>query len=224
MFKRFSIALVFTACALGIAHAQTAAPAQNTQPPFDLAEYGVRLEPDQRLIVVMAALDAAGFDPTGAGKERSAFRSLVRKDNASLDPRLRERLKTFFELNKLPATATAAQQAARYVSLAYALGPVPSLDPPGRSDDLPGGVLEVLDFAPLVREYYQKSGIDERLVSYLRAYQAEGDRIRKPAGEMVRAVLSYLHTRPITTTLERVRVQSGLDGSHAILFARPKDQ
>jgi tetratricopeptide (TPR) repeat protein len=217
MFTRFSFALVFTACALGIAHAQTAAPtqtprpsapAQNTQPAFDLAEYGVRLEPDQRLIVVMAALDAAGFDPTAAGKERSAFRSLVRKDNASLDPGLRERLKTFFERNKLPATATTAQQAARYVSLAYALGPVPSLEPPQRSDDLPGGVLEVLDFAPLVREYYQKSGIDERLVSYLRAYQAEGDRIRKPAGEMVRAVLSYLHTRPITTTLERVRVQS----------------
>ena len=218
MFTRISFALVFTACALGIAHAQTAAPtqtprpsaaaAQNTQRAFDLAEYGVRLEPDQRLIVVMAALDAAGFDPTGAGKERSAFRALVRKDNASLDPGLRERLKTFFERNKLPATATTAQQAARYVSLAYALGPVPSLEPPGRSDDLPGGVLEVLDFAPLVREYYQKSGIDERLVSYLRAYQAEGDRIRKPAGEMVRAVLSYLHTRPITTTLERVRVQS----------------
>jgi hypothetical protein len=218
MFTRFSFALVFTACALGIAHAQTAAPAptprpsapatQNTQPAFDLAEYGVRLEPDQRLIVVMAALDAAGFDPTGAGKERSAFRSLVRKDNASLDPGLRERLKTFFERNKLPATATPAQQAARYVSLAYALGPVPLLDPPARSDDLPAGVLEVLDFAPLVREYYQKSGIDERLISYLRAYQAEGDRIRKPTGEMVRAVLSYLHTRPITTSLERVRVQS----------------
>jgi hypothetical protein len=217
MLTRFSFVLIFTACALGFAHAQTAAPAQtprptapaqNTQPAFDLAEYGVRLEPDQRLIVVMAALDAAGFDPTSAGKEPSAFRSLVRKDNASLDPGLRERLKTFFERNKLPATATAAQQAARYVSLAYALGPVPSLEAPERSDDLPAGVLEVLDFAPLVREYYQKSGIDERLVSYVRAYQAEGDRIRKPAGDMVRAVLSYLHTRPITTTLERVRVQA----------------
>ena len=217
MFTRFSLFLILGACAVGFAHAQTAAPAQtprpnapaqNTQPAFDLAEYGVRLEPDQRLIVVMAALDAAGFDPTATGKELSAFRSLVRKDNASLDPALRERLKTFFERNKLPGTATAAQQAARYVSLAYALGPVPSLEPPARSDDLPAGVLEVLDFAPLVREYYQKSGIDDRLISYLRAYQAEGDRLRKPAGEMVRAVLSYLHTRPVTTTLERVRVQS----------------
>jgi hypothetical protein len=175
---------------------------------MDLTEYGVRIEPDPRLIVMMAALDAAGFDPTPPGKQISTFRALVRKDNATLDPSLRERMKNFFEKTKQPAPATAADQAARYVSLAYALGPVPTLDPPERSDDLPGGVLEVLDFSSLVREYYRKSGIDERLLSYARAYQAEGDRLRRPAGEMVRSVLSYLHTRPITVTQERVRVQS----------------
>src|SRR5947199_22410 len=85
------------------------------------------------------------------------------------------------------AHAFAAAQAARYVSLAYALSPPPSLDAPDRSDDLPAGVLDVLDFAPLVREFYRKSGIDERLPSYLRAYQTEGDRLWLPAGEMVRA-------------------------------------
>jgi tetratricopeptide (TPR) repeat protein len=175
---------------------------------MDLIDYGVRIEPDQRLIVTMAALDAAGFDPTPPGKQISAFRAIVRKDNAALDPTLRERMKSFFEKTKLPAPATAADQAARYVSLAYALGPLPGLEPPARSDDLPGGVLEVLDFAPLVREYYRKSGIDERLLSYVRAYQAEGDRLRKPSAEMVKSVLSYLHTRPITVTQERVRVQS----------------
>jgi hypothetical protein len=181
-----------------------------TQPgaQFELSEYGVSLHPDARLIIVMAALDAAGFDPTPPGKEHSAFRALVRKDQANLDAGLRERLKAFFERGKLPAPATAADQAARYVSLAYALGAPPMLDAPDRSEDLPGGVLEVLDFAPLVREFYQKSGIDEHLVSYMRAYQAEGDRMRQPAAEMVRAVLSYLHTRPILTTSERVRVKS----------------
>jgi hypothetical protein len=156
----------------------------------------------------MAALDAAGFDPTPAGKEPSAYRALVKKDHAALDSGLRERLRAFFERNKLPPPATAADQAARYVSLAYALGPAPLLDSPERSDDLPAGVLEVLDFAPLVREYYKKSGIDERMTAYLRAYQAEGDRMRKSAGELVRALLSYLHTRPITVTTERVRVKS----------------
>src|ERR1043165_3219577 len=144
----------------------------------------------------MAALDAAGFDPTPPGKEPSAFRRLVRKDQQGLDPALRERMKNFLDRNKLPAPATPADQAARYVSLAYAIGQVPLLDAPERSDDLPGGVLEVLDFAPLVQEFYRKSGIDERLVSYMRAYQAEGDRLRPQTADLVRAVLSYLHTRP----------------------------
>ena len=188
-------------------------PAETSSQPrpgaqFELAEYGVGLKPDARLIIVMAALDAAGFDPTPPGKETSAFRALVRKDQANLDPGLRERLKTFFDRTKLTAPATAADQAARYVSLAYVLGAPPLMDAPDRSEDLPAGVLEVLDFAPLVREFYQKSGIDERLVGYMRAYQTEGDRMRQPAAEMVRTVLSYLHTRPILITSERVRVKS----------------
>jgi hypothetical protein len=176
--------------------------------PFELSEYGVALQPDARLIIIMAALDAAGFDPTLPGKEPSSFRKIVRKDQVNLDPALRDRLKAFYERYKLPAPATAADQAARYVSLAYAMGQPPLLDAPDRSEDLPAGVLEVLDFAPLVREFYRKSGIDERLVSYMLAYQAEGDRLRQPSAEMVRAVLSYLHTRPILVSQERVRVKS----------------
>ena len=187
---------------------QTPLAQTQTSAPFELSEYGVSLQPDARLIVVMAALDAAGFDPTLPGKEPSAFRMLVRKDQANLDAGLRERLKSFFDHNQLPAPATPAEQAARYVSLAYALGAPPLLDAPDRSEDLPAGILAVLDFAPLVHEFYKRSGIDERLPSYMRAYQAEGDRLRQPAAEMVRSVLSYLHTRPILNSTERVRVKS----------------
>ena len=176
--------------------------------PFNLAEYGVSFQPDARLIVVMAALDAAGFDPTPPGREPSAFRALLRKDQANLDASLRERLMTYYTRHKLPAPATAADQAARYVSLAYALGPPPSLAAPEHFDELPGGVLEVLDFGPMVREFFKQSGIEGRLPAYLRAAQAESDRLRVPAAEMVRAVLSYLHTRPILVTNERVRVKS----------------
>ena len=112
-------------------------------------------------------------------------------------------MRSFYERNKLPAPATAADQAARYVSLAFALGPPPSLDAPARSEDLPTSLLEVLDFAPLVQEFYRKSNIEERIPTYMRAYQAESDRLRKPTAEVVRDVLSYLHTRPVTVTLER---------------------
>jgi hypothetical protein len=220
MIRRACFALIIFVFA-GTAVAQPATPASSssskpqtplaqtqTAVPFELSEYGVSLQPDARLIIVMAALDAAGFDPRPQGKEPSAFRMLVRKDQANLDAGLRERLKAFFDHNKLPAPATPADQSARYVSLAYALGAPPSLDAPDRADDLPSGVLAVLDFAPLVREFYRRSGIDERLSSYMRAYQSEGDRLRQPAAEMVRSVLSYLHTRPIITANERVRIKS----------------
>jgi len=182
-------------------------PARSTT--LDLSDYGVQIAAEPRLIVMMAALDAAGFDPTPPGRQPSEFRALVRRDQVNLDSDLRARMRRFYELNILKEpTATAAGQAARYVSLAYALGPAPAFVAPARSDDLFAGVLDVLDFAPLVREFYSKSGIAERLPAYLAAHQKEGDRLRPQTSEMVRAVLLYLHTRPVTFSLERVPIKN----------------
>jgi len=186
-------------------------PAPSQQRParaFELAEYGIDFQADPRLIVVMAALEAAGWKALPDGRQPSAFRAMIRKDLADLDPQLRERLRIFYERNLLPAPATQADQASRYVSLALSLSPAPALEAPERSDDLPSGLLEVLDFAPLVREFYRRSGIEEKMVSYVRAYQAEGDRLRGPTTEMVRGLLTYLHTRPLTFSTERVEVKS----------------
>lgn len=201
---------VLLSCATAFAQAPSTPPARPTsqvqQRPtagFDLTEYGVFFEADARLIVMMTALEAAGLEMP-AGREISTFRAQVRKDLTDLDPDLRNRLRTFYERNKLPAPATSADQAARYVSLALTLGQPPALDAPERSDELPAGILEVLDFAPLLREFYRRSGMEDRLVTYTRAYQAEGDRLRQPTADMVRSVLTYLHTRPITITTERV--------------------
>ncbi|MCA1564082.1 MAG: hypothetical protein LC803_00220 [Acidobacteria bacterium] len=198
------------AAAAATADAQpTPRPRSNRSGALDLSDYGVRIEPEPRLLVMMAALDAAGFDPTPAGRQPTEFRALVRRDQENLDAELRTRMRRFYDLNKLKdASATPAQQAARYVSLAYALGPAPAFDAPARSDDLFAGVLDVLDFAPLLREFYAKSGIATRLPAYLAAHQAEGDRLRPQTAEMLRAVLTYLHTRPVTLTLERVPIKN----------------
>lgn len=188
-------------------------PAQAARPGgFDLAEYGVAIQPDARLIVMMAALDAAGFDPVPRGAAPSAFRARVRADQAGLDSDLRRRMKDFFVHHNSAGGLTPAEQASRYVSLAYALSPAPAFESPARTDDLPAGVLEVLDFAPLLREFYRRSGIEERLPGYLRVYQAQADALRKPTAEMVRSVLSYLHTRPVTVFDERVKVTEGATG------------
>ncbi len=200
--------LILLAISLPVGFASAQPVQQRPGASFEVSEYGVDFHADQRLIIVMAALDAAGFDPLPGGREATGFRAKLRKDLANLDPDLRARMKTFYERNRLPAPATPAEQAARYISLALALGPPPSLEAPARDNDMPAGLLEVLDFAPLVQEFYRRSGIDEHMVEYVRAYQAEGDRLRAPATEMVRSLLTYLHTRPITTSTERVEVKA----------------
>jgi hypothetical protein len=222
--SRFLVTLFVGLVVCQISYSQTTpAPTSSrpTPPPqvqqrpgatFDLAEYGVSFQADARLIVMMAALEAAGFDSTSPGREASVFRAQLRKDLADLDPDLAARLRAFYERNKLSAPATTADQAARYVSLALTLGQPPTLDAPERSEELPGGLLEVLDFAPLVREFYRRSHMEDRLVSYTRAYQAEGDRLRQPTADMVREVLSYLHTRPITVSTEKVLIKAPTAG------------
>ncbi len=207
--KRYLLILLITVLSAGVVSSQTPPTVQQRQgASFEVSEYGVDFQADPRLIVMMAALDVAGFDPVTAGRAPSTFRVKLRKDLANLDPDLRTRLKTFYERNKLPSPATPADQAARYVSLALALGQPPAFDAPERSDDLPAGLLEVLDFAPLVQEFYRRSGIDEHMVEYVRAYQAEGDRLRAPTTEMVRSLLTYLHTRPLTSSTDRVEVKN----------------
>ncbi|MGI8835149.1 MAG: tetratricopeptide repeat protein [Pyrinomonadaceae bacterium] len=212
----FSTVIMLGLCVLSLAQStptttpvpQRGTTPQRPSPSFELTTYGVSFDIEPRVIVMMAALEAAGFEATPAGTTPSDFRAQVRKDLANLDPDLRARLRTFYERNKLPAPATSADQAARYISLALALGPPPLLEAPERSDQLPGSLLEVLDFAPLVREFYRRSGMDEKLDAYTRAYQAEGDRLRQPTANMVQSVLSYLHTRPTTVWAERILVKA----------------
>lgn len=202
--------------ALGQTPAPTPTPAPRPAPPVqqestDVSAYGIQIGPEPRLVVMMVALQAAGFDPTPKGKEPSLFRAEVERDLQNLDPDLRRRMREFFERNnRALATAPPAEQAARYISLAFALGTVPSLEAPARTDDLPGGLLDVLDFAPLVKEFFTKSDLDEHLPAYLKKYQAVGDdqEFRRTAFLMARAMANYLHTRPQLTAVETVVVKS----------------
>ncbi len=207
---------------------QTPAPAQPQQqqqrpaPPaasLGLTDYGIEVAPDARLVVMMAALDAAGWDPTPQGARPSVYRELVRREQAALDPALRKRMQDFYARNTLKDAAdnpetpeneaaryTPADQAARYISLAYTLSPPPAFEAPARSEDLPSGVLDVLDFVPLLREFHKASGMDARLPNYLDMHRTAGDKLRAQTLDMARGVLSYLNTRPETVVRERVNV------------------
>src|SRR5438132_11209288 len=79
--------------------AQTNPPASRAQVPgpqsqsaaqFELSAYGVSMQPDTRLIIMMASLQAAGFAPAPTGKKASPLRLLTIKDLRAAHPDARE--------------------------------------------------------------------------------------------------------------------------------------
>ena len=193
--------------------------AQNTPQPFDMTQYGVRIEPDRRLIVVSLALEAAGLETplTEKGKE---FRQKLRAELATLNPDLKQKMAFFLtQYKKRHAQASDAELIAPFISMAYALGPVPDLNEPARATDLPGDLLEVLDFSPYVRQFYRSpikvtddggertTTVGALTEEYYKEYQASGDALRPSTVRMVRDLLEYLHTKPQTLYLEQVKTE-----------------
>jgi hypothetical protein len=182
-------------------------PAQSGQSSSDLPEYGIKVEPDRRLIVVMAALEAAGIETT-LTETGNDFRGKLREDFKNLNPELSGKIKSFVESHKRKhPKATSAEIIAPFVLLAYTLSPVPDLANPVNTSDLPADLLDVLDFGSLVREFYRTSGISQKLPAYFKAYQTEGDKMRASTAKMAREILSYLHTRPEIEYGEKIKIE-----------------
>jgi tetratricopeptide (TPR) repeat protein len=205
--------LLFAICILAVA-----ARAQNIPTGFDLSNYGVRIEPDKRVMVVLAAIDAGRTD-TGSGRSRlidvklsklgSAFRDRLESDLTVPDD-LRQKISLFLtQYRRRRQTLSDAEIISPFIAMAYSLSPAPDLGDPVMTSDLPGDLLDVLDFAPLVRDFYRRSGISAKLDSYVKEYQAATDaNLRPGAREMVSELLDYLHTKPQTVYSERVTVEA----------------
>jgi len=203
----------------------TAISAQNVPTGFDLSNYGVRIEPDKRVIVVLAALDAAKTT-NEAGEsvhvlnpklsaEGTKFREQLRSDLAVLNEDLRQRISSFvIAYKKRNPNVSDAQLIAPFISMAYVLTPVPDLSDPVVTSDLPGHLLDVLDFAPLVRDFYRRSSISANLADYIKTYQKTADgSLRSSSREMVNDLLNYLHTRPQLFFTEKFKTETQKSGS-----------
>lgn len=181
---------------------------------FDFSEYGVRIEPDKRLIVVLASLEAAGVKTplTAQGEEyRNKLKELKGLDEIPPDKNqsLRDRLSNFInQYKKRHSNATDAEIVAPFISMAYTLAPAPDLTEPNRTTDLPGDLLDVLDYSPLVREFYRKTNFGQKMDEYVKIYQEAGDQMRPSASLMIGQLLDYLNTRPEITYIEKTKIQS----------------
>ena len=200
--KKVLFLLLISAFALN-AFAQTTKPKQG----FELPQFGVRLEPDKRLMVVLASLEAAGLNTplTAKGEE---FRQKLRADLQGLNPEFVQKMQLFIKQykNRYPNKSD-AEIVAPFISMAYALSPVPDLAEPTRSSDLPGSLLDVLDFSPFVREFYRTSAMRTKLDEYVKDYEQASIPMRKSTEAMVRELLGYMHTKPQLIYAEKVIVE-----------------
>jgi hypothetical protein len=186
----------------------------------DLSNYGVRIEPDRRLLVVLATLEMATVKNADGVEERliktplsekgRRFRDQLAVENASLPEDLRRRISVFVANHKKRnPKASDSELVTPFMSMAYSLSPAPELADPVVMNDLPGSLLDVLDFAPLVREFYRRSTISSKLDGYIRDYRGDADgTLRSSSREMVGDILDYLHTRPILTIAEKVKTET----------------
>lgn len=223
--KRAVFAFLFFAFAAGVS-------AQNVPAGFDLSNYGVKIEPDKRVMIVLAALDAARTTNeagesvpvlnTRLSPEGAKFRELLRSDLAALNDGLRQRISTFVvQHKKRNPSATDAEVVAPFISMAHALGPLPDLADPVVTSDLPGNLLDVLDFAPLVRDFYRRSSISGNLNDYVKAYHKAADgQLRSSSREMVNDLLNYLHTRPQLIFAENVKTETRKAGSKSTTLVK----
>jgi tetratricopeptide (TPR) repeat protein len=194
---------------------------QTPAPGFDLSSYGVRIDPDKRLIVVLAALEAARTK-NAAGEEQKLintplsdaglkFREQILRDTADMPDDLRVKLGAFVtQYRKLHPKLTEAEVVAPFISMAYTLSPPPELSDPVITMDLPGNLLDVLDFAPLAREFYRRSGISSKLDAYATDARKQADTgiLRTSTRDMVSEMLDYLHTRPQLIFTERIKTET----------------
>ena len=206
--------------------------AQAAGQPADLSNYGIKIDAEKRLIVVLATLEMAQtrnesgkmvnvIDPplSESGKR---FREQLIRDNEGLNEDLRSRISTFvIQYKKSHPKSDDAATVSPFISMAYALSPVPELYDPVFTGDLPGELLDVLDFAPLVREYYRRSGISGKLDEYVKIYREGSEPVLRPsAREMVGDLLAYMHTRPELFYIEKVKVQTQKGNSKSTVLEK----
>jgi len=165
------------------------------RPNLSLADVNTDIGVDRRVIVMMAALNVAGYDYESGGRQLSALRQQIREDLKGANPDLVRRLNHYFQSHRKGANDAAA--VAPYLSLALSLTEPPAFTIDVPADRLPDDVREITDFALLLEEFYRTTGFSKLAPKYLEAYVKVAQNYGAPAGLALGAALSYLHTEPI---------------------------
>lgn len=215
--QKISITLLISLTLSVFAHAQQPTqPAQQAKPPATAqvpsnfippSEAGVRIEPDVRTMVVMAALNIAGFDYEPSGQPMTALRAEVRKDLAAIDPALKQKIAQFYQANKKAGTDEGIE-AARYAVLSLLMTQPPALRIYENDEDsevvraartIPADLKPLVGFSNIASEFYIKSKVKDFLPKYMAVGQIYANAYRQITGELIYEVAEYFRLKPETT-------------------------
>ncbi len=159
-------------------------------PAVPQANSSATIQPDLRVFTTMAALNAAGFDVEFAS-DYHPVREAVRKYAAEIDPDLLARLRSFYKAHKGPETDDV--QLGKYISLAVNITDAPAFKPIARDDLLPPDARSIVDFVPLLREFYEKAHIAQHWLELRGEYERAMGQIAPPLRQAIVRTDAYLH-------------------------------
>src|SRR5262245_3742560 len=111
---------------------------------LSLAHFNTYIGIDRRVIVMMAALNIAGYDYESGNRQLSPLRRQIREDLKNTDPNLIQRLRNYFQNHRKGANDAAA--VAPYLSLALSLTEPPAFTIDVPAERLPDDVREITAF------------------------------------------------------------------------------
>jgi hypothetical protein len=165
------------------------------RPNLSIADVNTDIAVDRRVIVMMAALNIAGYDYEPGNRPLTTLRQQIREDLKNTNPELVRKLRNHFDAHRKGVSDAAA--VAPYLSLALSLTEPPAflIDVP--AERLPEDVREITDFALLLDEFYRATGFAKLLPKYVEACVKTAQTYGPAVGAALGTVLSYLHTEPI---------------------------
>ena len=178
-------------------------------------DVNVSVGSDIRTFVVMAAINIAGFDYEPGGQPLSPARQEIRKDLASrVDPALKERLASFYRAHRRPGVDEGID-ATRYAALSLMMTPPPSFSIYTLEESqIPPDLRPLLEFIPLVRDFYIKTNIKDFAQKYIGLAEQYAAQYRRPVGETIYQVFEYFHLQPeFIMAMKPVIISTGEPGA-----------
>jgi hypothetical protein len=165
------------------------------RPNLSLADVNTDIGVDKRVIVMMAALNIAGYDYESGNRQLSALRRQIREDLKATDPGLVGRLRAYFQKHRKGENDVTA--VAPYLSLALSMAEPPAFTINAPAERLPEEVRAIADFALLLEEFYRSTGFSKLMPKYFAAYVNVAQTYGTPVGLALGTALIYLHTEPV---------------------------